>query len=607
MKKMGPYIIALVLFCIATPAGAQDLVQKQTKKIVRVEKLPASINSPFDEIMPVLANDGKQLFFTRVGSDDFTPTLYFNGEDLFWKMPYQRYLRSLRKTYEWIGGTQVSDPVHSKFNQDIWVAEIKDSVIGKVSRLAYPANNALPNALCSATPNPQAFIVINQFFPKGGMQEGFSVLRRRPDGKWNFPEPINIEGFHITGQEVNLNLSKDGSVLLLSMRRSDSHGLQDLYVSFREPGGNWSYPINLGPAVNSSWKESSPFLAADNRTLFFASNRPDVFGGTNLYSVVRLDDTWRNWSQPTLLVSPVNSNANESHPAFNFDTNMLFFSSDRDGNSNIYRVKIELPTARLIDEPKEFVALDGQVVDQNGWLVPGAKILYRAYNFEKFKEVAVAEDGTFSIRVPKGRKIHLKAAMDGYKGKEKHLFYRLDYVYFQAQFTKLTLIPDPRKETIAMRNGSKASIAKPPQPVWPDPKPLSKTKTRHKKNGHKRRPKGQKIDLKPIYFERSKAHILPKSFRELNKLANFLKENHDIRIRVEGHTDSNGKPKDLLELSQRRALAIKAYLVNRGIDEQRIESVGYGGQFPVVDNSTEANRRKNRRVEVYIIKKPDSH
>jgi len=78
-----------------------------------------------------------------------------------------------------------------------------------------------------------------------------------------------------------------------------------------------------------------------------------------------------------------------------------------------------------------------------------------------------------------------------------------------------------------------------------------------------------------------------------------------MRIRVEGHTDSNGKTEQLIKLSKDRAVAIKAYLVNRGIDENRVETVGFGGQYPVVDNDTEKNRRRNRRVEVYVINQVD--
>ncbi len=602
MKKLK-FIFFVFLFFCANLSFGQDLVQKDTLTKIVVEKLLPEINSPFDEMMPVLSNDGKQLFFTRVGADDYERSLFFQGEDLFWKMSYSLYLKSLRKTYEQISGVTISDPIHSKFNQDIWVANLaEDGAVEKVERLPYPVNSALPNSLCSTTPNPNVFVVMNQFFPKGGMQGGFSVIRRLPDGQWSFPEPIDIEGFNVTRQELSLTLGGDGTTLLISMKRADSKGLQDIYVSFLKPSGTWSYPINLGGNVNSSWKESSPYLASDNRTLFFSSNRSDIYGGSNIYSTIRLDDTWQHWSKPNILVSPVNSNSDEGQPVFNFDTGMLFFSSNRDGKKDIFRVKIEHPTIDLMADAKEYVALEGHVVDQNGWLVPGAKIMYRPYNFLEYKEVAVADDGTFSMRVPKGRKVHLVAEYEGYDGKEVHLFYRMDYKYFKAQFVTLHMTELAQEEVVAFNNGSKNSMPKVVQQKPIKRKKIIQEKPTPKSRVVKKR-KGRKIELKPIYFERSKDRILRKSYGELNKLVRLLKKYPSMLIRVEGHTDSNGTEKDLIKLSRDRAVAIKAYIVNRGVDENRIETVGFGGQFPVVENDSEYNRRRNRRVEVYVVNK----
>lgn len=593
----------LLLFFSASPILAQDLKPKGVNTEIKVKKLSTAINSQFDEIMPVLSNTGKELFFTRVGSDDYQRSLLFQGEDLFWSKPYNWYLKSLRKTYEQISGLQISDPIHSKYNQDIWVAKIlEDGSIGKVSNLPTPVNSALPNSLCSTTPNNTAFIVMNQFFPKGGMQAGFSVIHQLADGNWSFPKPIDIEGFNVVRQDINLTLSKDGTTLLLSMANRDTKGLQDLYVSFLKPSGKWSRPLNLGHQVNSSWKETSPYLAKDNRTLFFSSSRRDIYGGVNLYSTIRLDDTWQNWSKPTILVKPVNSEFDESQPVFDFDSGMLFFSSNRDGQSDIYKVKITHPTADLETDINEYVALEGRVLDENGWMALGAKIMYRPYNFGEYKEVANAEDGTFAIRVPKGRKVHLKAVLEDYEGKEKHLYYRTDYKYFKAQHTTLYVQKNP--DELVVNVTSKDTVKKPNVNTFIVREKAQKTKrpTVSTTASVKKR-KGRKIELKPIYFQRSKDRILRKSYGELNKLVQLLKKHPTMLIRVEGHTDSNGDPLLLEKLSTDRAVAIKAYLINRGIQETRIKTVGFGGEYPVIENDSEYNRRKNRRVDVYVVNK----
>jgi outer membrane protein OmpA-like peptidoglycan-associated protein len=111
----------------------------------------------------------------------------------------------------------------------------------------------------------------------------------------------------------------------------------------------------------------------------------------------------------------------------------------------------------------------------------------------------------------------------------------------------------------------------------------------------------QKIEIKQtVYFATNKTTIKPVSFGLLNEVAQALKDNPAIKIRVEGHTDSRGSDKRNLTLSEGRAASVMAYLVGQGVDENRMVSKGYGEGVPIADNRTKFGREQNRRVEFVI-------
>jgi outer membrane protein OmpA-like peptidoglycan-associated protein len=537
------FIIIVLLVCFFEQLA---LAQYQDYKL---EKLPSFINTPnFDEIAPVAAFDGNALYFTRVGHPDFNRTLVEDGKDLSVEMSEAEYLSYLAQIHTRLGGWGVSDPVRSGFNQDIWFAEGEDGNFTTLSHPGYPLNNALPNSISSLTPSANEVVVLNQFEAvAGGMKKGFSISRKDGD-HWSFPEPVGIDNYHNSGTDVSMNMSHDGSVLLMAMERDDSYGQSDIYISFRIGTNSWSEPKNMGSRVNTAAKETTPFISEDQQRLFFSSNRN---GNSDIYMLVREGEGWDKWSAPRRFKEPVNSPAHDSQPFFNSATGYMYFTSNRDGSGDIFRVRIAPPVP-------VGVTIRGKVINsETGELLP-ARIISNMVDNSTYSNIYIADDGTFTLVIPRGIRFSVVAEKPGYTNKGDTLFFRSDYFYFKE------------KELILSMN-----------PMKP----------------------GSTIDLDPVFFSQSTPEILEMSYPALDKLAEHLRENYFVTILIKGHTDNQGEEHLLQKLSEERAQAVKDYLVyKRNVNPLRIETIGLGCTEPLTDNSTDELRSYNRRVEVEIIR-----
>lgn len=336
-----------LLFLI--PLGAQDYI---------LERLDPQINTfDYDEIAPRISQDGSQLYFTRVGYPEFERTIFENGIDLSSSLSEKEYLTQLQKIYSIISGTIVNDPVKSAFNQDVWLAQFSENGFEKLIHPGFPLNNALPNSISSFGRSDEEMIVINQFVEGGGMKKGFSRIFKKEDGSWSFPQGLKINDYHNSDADVNMTMSSNGEVIILAMERSDAIGRSDLYISFRQ-GSQWSRPKNLGAGVNSPWREGTPHLSDDGKTLYFSSDRGyQSRGGMDIFMQERLGESWENWSAPKRFRKPINSKAHDSHPYFCAATGHLYFNSTRDGSNDIYRIQIKeakpLPVSFQIAKAKQ--------------------------------------------------------------------------------------------------------------------------------------------------------------------------------------------------------------------------------------------------------------
>jgi OmpA-OmpF porin, OOP family len=527
------------------------LTSAMAQPVYEVERLSDKINTTeFDEITPIISIDGQTLYFTRCGSFDFNKTIWIDGQDASKEMSYRDLEYHLKDIYSEIAGRRISDPFRSDFNQDVWYAETFDKQFDHLMHPGTPLNNALPNSICSLTPDPTSFVVVNQFSKDGGMNKGFSLIKQNQDGTWNDPIPINIEDYDITSSAISLTMGSDGQVLILSLPGKDSYGDNDLYICFKTGENKWSKPKNLGKTINSYSREVTPHLSADGRELYFASNRYPSMGGLDLFYVTRLGESWEKWSEPRRFVSPINTSQDESQPYFNTSTGHLYFSSKRNGSSDIYRVKI------APDMPQE-VSIRGKILNaQTGMPVDG-RVLFGDASMEFYERYMETIEGNFVIKLKQGKPLKMTAYKAGFINHEITLNYDKNIFYAKPQ--EIILLVD--------------SVAE-----------------------------GVNISMNPIYFKKSTPIIQKDSYLELEYLADVLKRFPEIHIRVEGHTDNNGTPETLQKLSEDRANEVKKFLIRNRINAKRIEAMGYGASKPISDNSAEESKRLNRRVEFKIIK-----
>jgi outer membrane protein OmpA-like peptidoglycan-associated protein len=114
---------------------------------------------------------------------------------------------------------------------------------------------------------------------------------------------------------------------------------------------------------------------------------------------------------------------------------------------------------------------------------------------------------------------------------------------------------------------------------------------------------GQIVRLNNIFFDEYSDVLKEESKPELNRLVSLMKENNNMIIELSGHTDAVGSDEENQILSDKRAAAVKKYLVAKGIKENRLFNIGYGETQPVADNNNDIDRQLNRRVEFKILKK----
>ncbi|MFD2521138.1 OmpA family protein [Emticicia soli] len=521
-----------------------------------IEQLGSAINTEFSELNPIISPDEKTLYFIRV--------------------------------------SHPSNNFGTKNSQDVWYSEQRDNGNWTIARrMPNTINKDQYNDLFSITPDGNK-ILISGVYHNGRREDmvGISICKRTKTG-WSEPEQVVIPKFDdiCKGQYLTACLSNDGKTLILAFSEKKNSKEDNLYVSFLGRDGKWSKPESLGSDINTSSTETTPFLASDNYTLYFASDRKDGLGGTDIWVTKRKDRSWTKWSKPVNLGDKVNSDANEYSFSVAASGEYAYMSTKKNsvGKNDIVRLKLrdtkkEAPTTAALQTstdkseeqksldsggtpidansiaPTPVVIMSGRVVDdKTGKPIPDAKIIYKSLsNGEEGEAYTNPSTGEWKIVLPYGAKYSYRAEAKEFIGIEKSL-----------DLTEIKEYKEYKNDLLKLA----------PIEVGVD------------------------VPLNNIFFEYAKAVLQPTSFPELDRIADTMKENPNLVIEIQGHTDNVGSDESNQKLSQDRAEAVRKYLLSKKIQTARITSVGYGETKPIATNDTEEGRAQNRRVQLAIVRK----
>ena len=520
--KKGEYQKALVFLEKGLPAVVPN---KQSRYKARIEsckfaietarkpliinplELPKTVNKFQSQYFPVLTADRETLIFT--GNQDSEENLYV----------------STKKDSVWSAPISISDKINTQENEG------------------------------TATISADGRTLV---FTSCGGKKGFGscdlFISYKQGENWTSPQNLG-SNINSNEWESQPSLSADGRTLYFVSDRKGSLGKRDIWVSKIDSTNAWGKAVNLGTTINTLEDDLSPFIHANGKTLFYASEGLVGMGGLDLYFSENQNG---KWTKPENLGFPLNTHEDQVALFITADGKKAYYSLERDQEDKYRRAKIV-----EIDVPESLQAkfkatsfLKGTVYDAQTKQKLQADIeLIALKNNELVGKInSDSQTGTYTSVLPSGGEYAVFVSKKGY------FFKSLNFDFSD-------------------KIGRDKVLDIPLEPIKQNAKEI----------------------LNNIFFDTAKWDLKPESTVELDKLVALLKTNPDVPIEISGHTDDVGKDADNMILSQKRAKSVVNYLVEKGVNAAKIKSEGYGKTRPYLPNTSDENRKLNRRIEVKFL------
>lgn len=553
------------------------------------ENLGPLINSRADDMLPIISPDGNTLYFARKKHNDNTGD---NKRDDIW-------FSVLDANGNWSAAKNIGAPLNNEYhNYTAWI-----SPDGKKMALANDYKN-----------------------PGAGQKVSMSYFK---NAAWEFPVTMKINDMYNRNEFSCYHLNADGNVLFLAIERGDGFGDMDIYISFLQKNNVWTVPKNLGPVINTAATEGSVFIAADNKTLYFATNGRSGFGGFDMYMSKRLDDTWLNWSEPKNLGRQINSKYDDFYYTIPASGDYAYFSSRQNsiGSADLFRIALPKEI-----QPEPITFMSGKIIDKSTGKTIEASLEYGGLiNIEPVKQFTGKNDNYTLIIPDAAYEVNIKS--EGYfpmltNPDLQNSTLQLDYdaadpialITYEIKQEVFSEIKSYRGDTAAINRRIEQTYMELKNTSTVNDTLLMKEITAEVKKELQNADtykivsediemipikEGQVLTLDNVFFDANKSAIKEESTDQLAQIAEFLKTHSNIYVEIGGHT--NGLPDDAFckQLSDARAQHVAEFIIQQGVDADRVSFYGYGKTLPIADNNTLEGRKKNQRVELKIIKIAD--
>ncbi len=502
---------------------------------VRVLNLGPAINTRWDEYFPFLSNDQSTIFYTKRRGD--------TGDE--------NLLVSVFEKERWRTGKDVGAPFNTDQNEGM------PTMVRDGRTMYFTACNreqvSGPCDIWEATVNGTEISLL---------------------------QPIR-GGANTPAWESQAAVSCDGRTLYFaSMWEGPGHqGGSDIWYVEKQPSGLWSKPINMGPKINTSKDEESPFITNDGKALYFCSTGHLGLGSSDIF--MSMLSTNNEWTQPINLGPKVNSPYEELGFFLSADGLTGYFASDRPGGyggKDIYRVVL---SSELTTSPITFV--EGFVTNA----ITGAQV-FTDVKISETEVIRTDRSGRFFLCLPAQSELYTGVLEEEYHPWEK---YFLIPESNNRNFFKLDINLRPINAPTELIKGlpSEAETDQEPAANPVEPPPVDTPQTRIP-------PKilTRKHYTHSIFFKFNSAEAENSELMSFDAFLTSLGDKKVIRIEVNGFADDIGEDIYNLELSEQRAKKIALYLFEKGFTISNINMKGYGS---VRDDRPNF---QNRRVDLKI-------